>query len=66
MTGTVIYTQHYNENIIIKKHYILSLAAVFLRVVAWRTRPQKEFIQSRADAFMRLRHFVQIANKSWY
>ncbi len=30
---------------------ILSLAAMFLQVVAWKTCPQKEFIQSRADMF---------------
>ncbi len=28
---------------------ILSLAAVFLYIVALRTHPQKEFIQSHAD-----------------
>ncbi len=43
------------HNIIMRNNYnkmllILSLAAVFLHVVAWRTNPQK-FIQSHADTF---------------
>ncbi len=51
MTRTVIYITLWWEHYYNKTLLILSLAAVFLHVVAWRTHPQKQFIQSRADTF---------------
>ncbi len=61
MTGTDIYTYHYNENTIIIKRYEFLVFSCRVSVrCCMKNASTKELIRCRTDTFMHLGNYMQI------